>query len=236
MDFDLTTIKFLIYLGFLSVASIQDVRSRYISDIIWIIAGIVLIPIILFEVIIGSFDLFATILSAIFAVAIAYPLNRIGFLGGADVFAIVLLALYMPTLESEKLLALPIIAVVANASILSLTEMGVNFSRNISMLLGKRDIFGGFEGEPMHRKILAIFLGHRSENVKGLFLPMESIENGRRCFNFRVGRTSSDFAQGSDVWVTPALPFIVYITAGYIFLFLIGDLLHLFKSLVLLIY
>ena len=232
MDFDLTTIKFLVFLGFLSFASIQDVRSRYINDIIWIIAGITLVPILFFEVIIGKFDLFAIILSAIFAVAIAYPLNRIGFLGGADVFVLVLLALYMPTLESKALLALPVIAVIANASILSLTEVCVNFSRNFSMLLHSKDIFRGFEGEPMHRKILAMFMGHRSEEVRGLFLPMERIENGRRCFNFSVGRVSSDFARGSDIWVTPALPFIVYITAAYIFLFLIGDLLYLFKSLV----
>jgi len=230
MDLDFTSMKFLVFLGFLSFASIQDVRSRYISDIIWIIAGIFLIPILFFEVITGSFNLFATILSVTLAVAIAYPLSRIGFLGGADVFAIVLLALYMPTLESKKLLALPVVAVIANASILSLTEICVNFSRNVSMLLQSKNIFHGFEGETMHRKILAMFLGHRSEEVKGLFLPMERIDNGRRCFNFSIGRASSDFARGSDIWVTPALPFIVYITAGYIFLFLIGDLLHLFKS------
>jgi len=232
MDFDLTTIKFLIYLGFLSAASIQDVRSRYISDIIWIIAGIVLVPILIFEVIIGRFDMLATILSVVFAAAIAYPLNRIGFLGSADVFALVLLALYMPTLESKELLGLPVISVIANASILSLTEVCINFSRNISMLLHSKDIFRGFEGEPMHRKILAMFMGHRSEEVRGLFLPMERIENGRRWFNFSVGRASSDFARGSDIWVTPALPFIVYITAGYILLFLIGDLFHLVASLV----
>ncbi len=231
MDFDFITIKFLLFLGFLSFAAVQDVRSRYVSDIIWIIAGIVLIPIIFFEVINGSFDLFATILSAIFAVAIAYPLNRIGFLGGADVLAIVLLALYMPVVAGKELLALPIIAVVANASILSLTGVGVNFLRNISMMLRSKDIFCGFEGEPKHRKIVALFLGYRSQEVKGLFLPMENIENGRRRFNFVIGRASSDFARGNDIWVTPALPFIVYITAGYIFLFLIGDLLHLFKSL-----
>ncbi|MEM2760855.1 MAG: A24 family peptidase C-terminal domain-containing protein [Nitrososphaerales archaeon] len=226
MDFDLATIKFLIYLGFLSVASIQDVRSRYISDIIWIIAGIVLAPILFFEVIIGRFDIFATILSVIFAVAIAYPLNRIGFLGGADGFALVLLALYMPSFESKELLGLPVISVIANASILSLTEVCVNFSRNVSMLVHSKDIFLGFEGEPTHRKILAMFMGHRSAEVRGLLLPMERMENGRRCFNFSVGRASSDFAKGNDIWVTPALPFIVYITAGYILLFLIGDLLQ----------
>jgi len=232
MDFDLTTIKFLIYLGFLSFASIQDARSRYISDVIWIIAGITLVPILLFEVIIGKFDLFAIILSAIFAAAIAYPLNRIGFLGGADVFALVLLALYMPTLESKELLALPIVAVIANASLLSLTEICLNFARNVSMILQNKNIFRGFEGESVYRKILALFLGHRSDQVKGLFLPMEIVENGKRRFDFSISRSSSDFARGSDVWVTPALPFIVYITAGYIFLFLIGDSLHFLKSIV----
>jgi len=231
MDFDFTLMKFLVFLGFLSFASIRDVRSRYISDIVWIVAGFVLVPILFFEVIIGRFDPFAIILSAIFAAAIAYPLNRIGFLGGADVFALVLLALYMPTLESKQLLSLPVIAVIANASILSLTEVCANFSRNISMLLQSKNIFHGFEGEPTHRKIVALFLGYRSQEVKGLFLPMENTENGRRHFNFVIGRASSDFARGNDIWVTPALPFIVYITAGYIFLFLIGDLLQLFKSL-----
>jgi preflagellin peptidase FlaK len=230
MDFDFIAIKFLIFLGFLSFALIQDIKSRYISDIIWVGAGIALVPIVFFEIIIGRFDLFATIFSAIFAVAVAYPLNRIGFLGAADVFAIVLLALYMPTLESKKLLALPIIAVIANASILSLTEVCVNLARNISMVLRRKDIFHGFEVEPMHRKIVALFLGYRSQEVRGLSLPMEIVENGTRRFNFVTGRASSDFAKGSDVWVTPALPFTVYITAGYILLFLIGDLLYMLKS------
>lgn len=231
MDFDFITIKFLIFLGFLSFASIQDIKSRYVSDKIWIIAGVALVPIILFELITGRFDLFATILSVLFAVAIVYPLNRIGFLGGADVFAIVLLALYMPTLEGN-LLALPVIAVVANASALSLAGVCINLSRNISMILRSRDVFRGFEAEPTHRKIVALFLGYRPQEVKGLYLPMEINENGTRRFNFVIGRASSDFAKGRDIWVTPALPFIVYITAGYIFLFLVGDLLYMFKSLV----
>jgi preflagellin peptidase FlaK len=231
MDFDFITIKFLIFLGYLSVASIQDVKSRYISDKIWIMAGITLVPIVLFEIITGRFDPLATILSTIFAVAIAYPLNRIGFLGGADVFAIVLLAFYMPVLPAKEMLALPVIAVVANASILSLTAVGVNFARNIFMILHNKDIFCGFEGEPSHLKMVALFLGYRSQEVRGLYLPMENIENGRRRFNFVIGKASSDFAKGNDIWVTPALPFIVYITAGYIFLFLIGDILYLIKSL-----
>ncbi len=232
MYFDLTIVKFLVLLGFLSFASIQDIRSRYVNDIIWIIASIVLVPILFFEILIGKFDLLATVLSAAFAIAIAYPLNRIGFLGGADVFALLLLAIYIPTLNSKQLLALPVIAVVANASILSLTEVCLNFSRNISMLLHSKDLFSGFEGESRYRKILAMFLGYRSREVKGIFLPMESVENGRKRFNFGASRASWDFAKGKDIWVTPALPFIVYITAGYVFLFFIGDLLYFFKSLV----
>lgn len=232
MDFDLTVIKFLIFLGFLSFASIQDIRSRYVSDMIWIVAGIVLVPILFFEVISGKFNLLSTILSAVFAVGIAYPLSRIGFLGEADVFALGLVALYMPTLAAKELLSLPVMAVIANASILSLSAACVNLSRNVSMLIQNKNIFNGFEGEPRHRKILAMFFGHRSEKVKGLLLPMETIENGKRRFIFNAGRSSSDFAEGSDIWVTPALPFIVYITAGYVFLFFIGDLLQMFKSLV----
>jgi len=230
MDFDFVTLKFLIFLGFLSFASIQDVKSRYISDKIWIIAGIVFIPILLFEIFTGRFAFFETIISAVLAIAIAFYLSKIGFLGGADVLALVLLAIYMPTLQNKEIFGLPIISVIANASIFSLTTVFVNFSRNVSRLMQKRNIFYGFEVEPMHRKILAVFLGYRSEEVKGLFLPMEIVENGRRRFNFGA-RSSSDFVRGNDIWVTPALPFIVYITAGYIFLFLIGDMLHLFKSL-----
>lgn len=231
MDLDLTIIKFLIFLGFLSFASIQDVRSRYISDIIWIIAGIALAPILFFEITSGKFDLLAAILSVTFAVGISYPLSRIGFLGEADVFALILLALYMPMLASKELFSLPVIAVIANASILSLSEMCMNLSRNASMILKSKNIFSGFEEEPRHRKILALFLGHRSETVKGLSLPMETMENGIRRFNFSAWRSSSNFAKGNDIWVTPALPFIVYITAGYAFLFFVGDLLQIFKSL-----
>jgi preflagellin peptidase FlaK len=230
LDFDLTIIKFLIFLGFLSFASIQDVRSRYVSDVIWVIAGIVIALILFFEIIIGKFDLLATILSLVFAVGISYPLSRTGFLGEADVFALILLALYMPTLAGKELFSLPVLAGIANASILSLSEMCANLSRNASMLLKSKDIFDGFEDEPKHRKILAMFLGHRSDTVRRLSLSMETTENGRRRFNFSAWRSSSDFAKGNDIWITPALPFIVYITIGYAFLFFVGDLLHIFRS------
>lgn len=229
MAFDLVTIKFLIFLGFLSFASIQDIRSRYISDVIWVIAGIVLVPIIFFEITYGSFDLLATILSVAFAVGVSYPLSRIGFLGEADVIALGLLALYIPMLD-KPMFSLPVVAVIVNASIFSLSEGCINFAKNVSMILRKKNIFQGFEDEPKHRKMLALFLGHRSGKVKGLLLPMETMENGRRRFNFSAWRSSSKFAEGRDIWVTPALPFIVYITAGYVFLFFKGDLIQIFKS------
>jgi preflagellin peptidase FlaK len=209
----------------------QDVRSRYINDIIWVIAAIALAPILFFEIFIGEFDLFATILSVIFAVGVAYPLSRIGFLGQADVFALALLALYMPTLNKE-LLSLPVLAVIANASIFSLLGIFVNLSRNLFMLLQDKEIFRGFEEEPRHRKIVAMFLGYRTETAAKLVLPMESRIDGKRKFDFDAWRSSSDFAVENDIWITPALPFIVYVTVGYIFLFFVGDILHMFKSLV----
>jgi len=224
---ELAVLKFAIFSSFLVAASIQDLRSRYISDIIWIIAAGILVPILIFEVVSGELDLLSLGVVAFLVVAITIPLNRIGYLGTADVFALILLSLYTPSAKVGTSIPLTPILVVALAGILSLGTVCINFARNLAMLMKKENIFAGFEQEPLHKKILAMLLGYRVKEVKGHYFALEKSEYGHRMFNFRNARSSAEFASGNDIWVTQALPFIVYITIAYVLTFLSTDLFNL---------
>ena len=78
------------------------------------------------------------------------------------------------------------------------------------------------------RKTLAFFLGFRTAAPNGYLFAMESVSDGKRRFNFHPG-SYDDYvnANAKNLWVTPALPFIVYMAFGFLFMIMFGDLLAL---------
>jgi Flp pilus assembly protein protease CpaA len=211
---ELELVRFAVFSSFLVAASLQDLRSRYISDLIWISAAGLLIPLLIFEMVDGTFNPLPLIIAVAIAAAITIPLNRIGYLGTADVFALLLLSVYTPSIDIGTSVPLTPIVVTIVASVLSLATLCINLLRNIAMLVRGENIFVGFEQESLARKVVAVMMGYRTEQARGHCFSMEKLYNGQRRFEFRA-KSSAEFANGSDMWVTQALPFIVYITIAY---------------------
>ena len=172
-------------------------------------------------------NLFLAMLSVAITGIVSFAVYRLGLFGGADSLALFVLALLLPSysgsLSGSASLLFPL-AVFVNALALSICQVVINVARNLVSWSQKREIFSGFEGESVARKAVAFMVGYRSANPTFSF-PIEAGSGAGRRFDFAIKRAeNAEYEKGKDVWVTPGLPFLLYLLAGLIVALLVGDL------------
>jgi preflagellin peptidase FlaK len=228
-DFELVRVA--LGLAMFGCACYFDVRSRSVSDLLWIIfagaAGITYI----FDFPSSWNEGVATIASIALAAGVSYGIYRSGLFGGADMLAIITLAAIMP-LYSYPLLApvdasgsfhpfAPLI-VLTNGVIFSVVQVLANLARNA---FNRGRLFDGLQHEPTAKKIVAVFIGHRSANPRYAF-PIEKVVRGKRQFDFgMMPAETTEYETRKDVWVTSATPFLLFLAAGYVMMLMAGDML-----------
>jgi len=190
--------------------------------------------------------------SLVITFVLSLALFYAGAFGGADAKALMCLSLalpYYPTdLFQSAFMVSPLfpMSVFSNAVLLAAFSAFYVLLRNYRWKLrtGKR-LFEGFEKVSLCRKILTAVSGYRIEVVeleKNEFLyPLEDIqvaetgENERKLIVMpkdeerkeiveRILEASRKGRLQSDVWVTPGLPMLVFITAGLILALVLGDI------------
>lgn len=218
--FDIANIRILLALVMLSIASIIDIWKREINDILWIVFGAAAVVLIFFEP-----DLANTLKNigiAMIIVPIVLVIWRLGVFGGADALGLIVLAALAPQATLSENLMTPI-STLTNAAILSVIPIFVNVIRNLIALLNHKDIFEGFN-ETRTKKILAVFLGYRARNPKYGF-PLETMEENHKKLNFSFHNAEkAEFCDKPDTWITPAMPYILYITGGFVLQLIFGDI------------
>ncbi|MEM2919357.1 MAG: prepilin peptidase [Candidatus Nitrosocaldus sp.] len=227
----------IVCLAMLVVASAMDVRKREISDKVWIISFIVGLTII----VVGLFadhnyalmlQQHQYIVRYALSIGITAPLAYIAYrgwlFGGADAKALVVISVILPFYEMRySIHGIPALTILTNACMLTLVHILHNISRNTIAVIKGRDIFAGFESETRFRKVLAFMIGFIAKRPRGYLFPIEeSKDDGKRVFTLSP-RAYSDYVHESsrDIWVTPALPFIVYMTIGFLLMLYVGDVL-----------
>jgi len=220
LAFDIHNLQIFSALVMLAIASIWDVWKREINDILWIVFGVVAILLIIFSP--SPFEsLKATGFSLIIA-PLAIILWRTGLFGGADALGLITLSALAPQVSLSNGIVTPF-TTLTNAAIFSITPIFVNVIRNVVAIISHKNIFEGFE-ETRLKKTLAIFFGYRARNPKYSF-PIEKIEGGYRKLDFSFRHAeNAQFCTTGDTWVTPGIPYMLYITAGFVFQLLFGDI------------
>ena len=193
------------------------------------------------------------VLSFALTSVVSVTLFYAGAFGGADAKALICLSLALPSYPTnlvQPLLSLGYslfpITVFCNGVLLAASSAFYALFRNC---LWKhktgRKLFEGFEKESISRKILALLCGYKVDLTKlekiGHVYPLEDIstaENGeseRKLLVFpkdedrkqivdRVLNAKREGKLQDDVWITPGLPMLVFITAGLIVALLFGDI------------
>ena len=220
IELDIFHIRILFALAMLGSATIIDIRKREISDLLWIICGAISVVLLFLE---------PNILEAAFGVGfslIVAPLVlvlwRFGLFGGADALGLIVLASLAPMATLSDSGVSPF-SIVVNSAILSISPMLINFMRNSILILRKNDIFHDFD-EPASKKVLAMFLGYRSKNPRYSF-SLERNVGSKKELNIALHHSdNAEYCTTPDTWVTPGLPFMIFILGGFILQLIFGDI------------
>ncbi|MGI0002653.1 MAG: A24 family peptidase C-terminal domain-containing protein [Nitrosopumilaceae archaeon] len=220
LELDVYQIRIISALVMLITASALDVWKREVHDILWVVFGAIAI-ILIFVGPLSEQVLIEVGVSLIIA-PIALVLWRMGFFGGADAFSLIVLAALAPQLTLAENFVTPL-TTLTNAALLSIMILIVNFIRNLIAILNHRDVFAGFD-ENKFRKMCAMFIGYRSTNPKYCF-SIEKSDGIHKKLDFTIHHAEkAEFCKTKDTWVTPGIPFMIYITAGFIVQLIFGDI------------
>jgi len=217
---EIAIVRMIAAFAMLGLASFFDLKKREINDILWI-GFSVLSAVLIFL----SPDIWSSLrivgVSLIIA-PVALVLWRFGVFGGADAFCLIVLASLAPmfTLNTSQITPF---STLTNAAILSVTPLFVNLCRNVVSILRKEDIFEGID-ETRTKKIIAIFIGYKAKNPKYSF-SLERVVDGKKRLDFSLKHAEQAlFCNDHGVWVTPGVPYVLYITAGFVIQVLYGDI------------
>jgi len=197
--------------------------------------------------------LYTYVLSFTLTSVISVTLFYTGAFGGADAKALICLSLALPSYPINLLQPLlsfgyqlfPI-TVFCNGVLLAASTAFYALIRNyVWKHKTERKLFEGFESEPVSRKILALLCGYKVDIAKlkkiDHIYPLEDIyktetgESERKLLVFpkdedreqivdRVLNANREGKLQDDVWITPGLPMLIFITAGLVVALLFGDI------------
>ena len=203
----------------LTYASYLDIKTREIDSRIWramVALGVILI---FFDAItfenprVLIFAAFAIIISLIFTV----PLNYLGLMGGGDAKLLIALATMFPFLPHSKfIIPLFFLSVFTNAIVIAVSIPLLFFIKNIKHL---RDV-------RRFKEFFRLFVGYK-KNAADVGEFETILKEGQVFIDVNKVELGKGSKGDGEVWVTPAIPFVVFLTAGFIISIVYGDLISL---------
>lgn len=204
----------------LIVGSIIDIWKREIHDYFWIVFGGIgfLLVFINSDILPHLLYLGIALIIAPFVIFIW----RIGLFGGADAFALIVLAVIAPMATFSENPITPF-TTLSNAAVLFILPFIINLIRNSVALIKHENIFEGFE-ETNFKKICAMLIGYKAKNPKFCF-SIEKIEKGKKKINLTIHHAENEeYCTEPNTWITPGIPYLLLITGGFIIQLLQGDI------------
>ena len=221
---ELNQLRIILALGMLGYASYTDVTKREISDYVWVVFGALAAILLIFEP--NLTESLVNIGISLIVAPVAIIIWRIGLFGGADAFAIIVLAALVPQITLSEGTVTPF-TILTNAVLISISPLFFNFFRNLISIAKKNNIFEDFK-EPTRKRILAMFLGYRAKNPKYGF-SIEKKAGKHKKLNLVLHHAEyAEFCNTPNTWITPGVPYLLFITAGFVVQLLYGDIIFSF--------
>jgi preflagellin peptidase FlaK len=232
----LDILRLIVGLSILFYASYTDIKTRRASNLLWLIMGSIggiLLAVQYFTI--GFEDKIFYLIFIPIMIGLVYVLFQLRLIfGGADAKALMALAILLPLQPSiyqfplwgESFMPAPW-TIFSNSIVLFLF---IPLSLIIFNLV-KKDI-----------KFPYIFLGYKMNINKArdkFVWPLEKIVDGNRKFsympkNFNIDEELDEFIKHgyNEIWVTPKVPFMIPLLAGFICTFVLGDILYTLMGLI----
>jgi len=230
-------VKFFVGLFFLVWASRLDLKDRIVPNRIWKLFIIFAAPFTIYELIFYSHSTLEVLLAFIqffFVSGLALAFYYLGFYGGADAKALIVLSLLFPFYPefgpfpvlfkgfsfSFSTLANSVIFAPAFAAYFFITNVakeGLNSMKGSALyyFIGRR-VYA--DSIPPHHSLLEFL------NENGNFMRVKrAVEPDEKMI--AALKNAKKRGEIEKIWVTPQIPFIVFMTAGYVISFVLGDVL-----------
>ena len=223
----ITEINLILIAGVLLFASYQDLKTREIDDRVWLITAPIGAVLTLYEILTTpgypwAVALFSIGLTVVLAIGVAY----VGLFGGADMKALIMIAVTMPVYPYSGVLVSPFypLTILGNGLATSLVLIPTLAALNLVWkVVKKRSLFEGISATPM-QKLGAIFTGIKVKPPTAMsvhFNIIEKVEGGRHFLKLFNKVEDTDEVKVIDkkaeyVWVTPAIPMIVFFFFGFL--------------------
>jgi len=235
-------------------ASWTDIKSRSVTNWLWLLMIVVGIPLATYDILIYRIPfLIPLTFSLLFTFALSYLCFRLNLFGGADAKSLICISLLIPThpcfrffshhfpislsVNNELVLFPFAISTLLNATILTLIVLLALFCYNLLIL----------RLDELRKNVGLLFIGYK--------LPIDKLTDVKHTrlihlYEEKEGRLEKKFIFGGmeidrgiieklkkyaavgeldkEVWVTPDLPFILFITAGFLISVLYGNFLFVF--------
>jgi preflagellin peptidase FlaK len=240
-------------LGFLIYASWSDYKTREVSNKVWVILGPLALALTAFQFFVFSPELLITyVISFTVTSLLALVIFYVGGFGGADAKAIMCIALALPVYPNNLLpeptgLISPLfpLTIFTNSVLLGALSVFYALFRNLLWIpRNKGGLFEGLETESMSHKLLALLSGYKVNIAKlenGHAYPLEDVymtdqgEKKKKLMAFpkdeereeivaRLVENLKEERYDTEVWVTPGLPLLIFITIGLIIALTYGDI------------
>lgn len=242
------TISFFIY------ASWSDYKTREVSNTVWAVLAPPTFALTVLQFLMFHPELLQTyLLSFTITSALALVLFYAGAFGGADAKAFMCLALALPVYPEHILQPLhgfiPLLfplTVFTNAVLLAALSVFYTLFRNLLWKSKvKKGLFEGLEHESFSHKMLALITGYKVKISKlretDHLYPLEDTyadeTDGRRrkLLMFpkdeerqeiveRISEAAGEGGLQNEVWTTPGLPMLIFITVGLVIALVWGDI------------
>jgi len=235
-------------------ASGMDIKSRSVTNRLWVLMIAVGIPLAIYNILIYRIPfLILLTFSLLFTFALSYLFFRLNLFGGADAKSLICISLLIPThpcfhffshhfpisssLNTGLILFPFAISTLLNATILTFIVLLALFCYNLLNLRldelseNVRYAFIGYKlpidklMDVKHTRLVHSYEEKEGKLEKKILFGGVEIDKGEieKLKNYAV-----EGKLGEEVWVTPDLPFILFITAGFVISVLYGNFLFVF--------
>jgi archaeal preflagellin peptidase FlaK len=217
---DLNQLRIIAAITMLGYASYTDVTKREISDFVWIVFGALSVALLFLEP--QFWEALTSVGISLIVAPIVLIIWRLGMFGGADAFGLIVLALLVPQITMSENTITPF-TILTNAVIISIFPFFVNLVRNLIAIARNKDIFEGFS-ETRKKRIIALFIGYKAKNPKYCFSIEKKVGKHKKLNLVMHHAEYAEFCEKPNTWVTPGIPYMLFITAGFIVQLLYGDI------------
>lgn len=226
----LDAIRLIVGVIILFYASYTDVKTRLASNMLWVIMGIIGAVLLVVQWFTISFENPFYLIFIPIMIGLMFVLFQLRLMfGGADAKAMMAIAILVPI--KPEILQFPLF----KGAAISMPGSWIVFSNSILLFLFIPLSLFIFNIIKRNIKFPHCFLGYKMsiEKAKKTFVwPLEKIVNGKRKImripkEFDIDEELKTFEKLGikDIWVTPKVPFMIPLLAGFIATFIFGDLL-----------